>query len=111
MSIKEKALALRIYIGEKDRADGTTPLYEAIVLKAREAHLAGATVFRSPMGFGHSSLLHTANILRLSDDLPMVVEIIDAEKKILDFLKTIKPIIKSGLATLEEVKVIHYGTE
>jgi len=79
MQVEEKAALLRIFIGESDRF-GQHPLYEAIVLKAREQGLAGATVLRGPMGFGHSSRLHTAKILRLSEDRPVVVEIIDSEQ-------------------------------
>src|SRR3954469_12039155 len=108
MQIAPPAAVLRIYIGESDRHQHQ-PLYEAIVLKAREAHLAGATVLRGPMGFGHSSRLHTAKILRLSEDLPMVIEIVDAEDKIKAFLGTIEPIMGAGLVTLERVQVLRYG--
>src|SRR5206468_2337964 len=79
------AVLLRIFIGESDRFENQ-PLYEAIVLKAREKHLAGATVLRGPMGFGRSSRLHTAKILRLSEDLPLVIEIVDDDDKIEAFL-------------------------
>jgi uncharacterized protein len=99
---------LRIFIGEDDRADGR-PLYEAIVMKAREMHLAGATVLRGPMGFGRSSRLHTAKILRLSEDLPVIVEIVDAEERIKALLDAIEPLIGSGLMTLEKVQVLRYG--
>jgi len=85
MQIPSDALLLRIFIGESDRWEHK-PLYEAIVLAAREAHLAGATVLRGPMGFGKSSRLHTAKILRLSMDLPLVIEIVDSEEKINAFL-------------------------
>ena len=108
MEIPKDAVLLRIFIGEGDRADGR-PLYEAIVLKAREQHLAGATVLRGPMGFGHASRLHTAKILRLSDDLPMVVEIVDSEERITAFLDAIEPMMTKGLVTLEKVRVIRYG--
>ncbi len=108
MQIAKNALLLRIFIGEDDR-DGTTPLYESIVLKAREAHLAGATVLRGAMGFGHSSRLHTAKILRLSEDLPLVIEIVDTEDKIRAFLPTLDRIMTSGLVTLEKVEVLQYG--
>jgi uncharacterized protein len=108
MQVPRDAVLLRIFIGESQRA-GHLPLYEAIVLKAREMHLAGATVLRGPMGFGKSSRLHTAKILRLSEDLPMVVEIVDAEDKIDVFLKTLNGMISSGLVTLEKVKVLQYG--
>jgi PII-like signaling protein len=85
MQIPREAVLLRIFIGEDDR-HGLQPLYEAIVLKAREQHLAGATVLRGPMGFGHPSRLHTSEILRLSEDLPLVIEIIDSEEKVNAFL-------------------------
>jgi uncharacterized protein len=110
MQVPKDAMLLRIFLGESDRA-GHRPLYEEVVLKAREAHLAGATVLRGPMGFGHSSRLHTAKILRLSEDLPMVVEIVDAEDKIRAFLESIEPIMGAGLITLERVQVLRYGTE
>src|ERR1043166_5964060 len=107
MNIPEDGSLLRIFIGESDRY-GHHPLYEAIVLKAREKGLAGATVFRGVMGFGHHSILHTAKILRLSEDLPMVIEIVDAAEKIDEFLPTLEQMIKDGLVTLERVKVLHY---
>lgn len=108
MEIPHEAVLLRIFIGESDRYEHK-PLYEAIVLKAREAHLAGATVLRGPMGFGKASRLHTAKILRLSMDLPIVIEIVDSEEKINTFLPALKPMIGGGLVTLEKVKVIHYS--
>ena len=107
MQIPYEATLLRIFIGESDRWEHK-PLYEAIVLKAREAHLAGATVLRGPMGFGKSSRLHTAKILRLSMDLPIVIEIVDSEEKINAFLPVLQSMIGGGLVTLEKVKVIHY---
>ena len=110
MQIPQDAVLLRIFLGENDRA-GHAPLYEAIVLKARELHLGGATVLRGPMGFGHSSRLHTAKILRLSEDLPMVIEIVDSEEKINGFLSVIDSMMGSGLITLEKVKVLRYGVE
>jgi len=100
-------MLLRIFIGESDRWHHQ-PLYEAIVLKARELHLAGATVLRGPMGFGKSSRLHTAKILRLSMDLPVVIEIIDSEEKLTAFLPILDEMMKGGLVTLEQVKVIDY---
>ena len=100
-------MLLRIFIGESDRWRHQ-PLYEAIVLKARELHLAGATVLRGPMGFGKSSRLHTAKILRLSMDLPLVIEIVDAEPKIREFLPVLDEMMKGGLVTLEKVQVIDY---
>lgn len=107
MQIPHEAVLLRIFIGESDRWHHQ-PLYEAIVLKAREAHLAGATVLRGPMGFGKSSRLHTAKILRLSMDLPLVIEIVDSAEKINAFLPLLDPMIGGGLVTLENVKVIEY---
>jgi hypothetical protein len=107
MSLPQDALLLRIFIGESDRFEHK-PLYEAIVLKAREAGLAGATVLRGPMGFGRSSHLHTAKILRLSMDLPMVIEIVDGEEKIQAFLPALNAIMGGGLVTLEKVKVLRY---
>lgn len=109
MRVPRDAVLLRIFLGEDDRLGGQ-PLYEAIVLKAREMHLAGATVLRGPMGFGHSSRLHTAKILRLSEDLPMVIEIVDSEEKIHEFLPVLDGMMGSGLITLEKVKVLQYGT-
>jgi len=108
MQIPSDATLLRIFLGENDKADGK-PLYEAIVLKAREQHLAGATVLRGPMGFGHSSRLHTAKILRLSEDLPFIIEIVDAEDKVNAFLPVLDKLMTSGLVTLEKVKVLRYG--
>jgi len=107
MQIPHEALLLRIFIGESDRWHHQ-PLHEAIVLKARELHLAGATVLRGPMGFGKSSRLHTAKILRLSMDLPLVIEIVDSEDNIQAFLPALDGMIGGGLVTLEKVKVIHY---
>ena len=108
MQISQQALLLRIFIGENDRF-GSSPLHEAIVLKARELHLAGATVLRGPMGFGKSSRLHTSKILRLSEDLPLVIEIVDSEESINRFLPTLDQMMTSGLITLEKVQVLQYG--
>ena len=110
MKLPRDAMLLRIFIGEDDKADHK-PLYEAVVLKAREMHLAGATVLRGPLGFGHSSVLHTTKIVRLSQDLPIVIEIVDSEEKINAFIDAVEGIMGSGLMTLEKVKVIQYGTE
>ncbi|TQF81824.1 DUF190 domain-containing protein [Elioraea sp. Yellowstone] len=110
MQVPRQALLLRIFIGEDDR-DGDRPLYEAIVLKARELHLAGATVLRGAMGFGQSSRLHTTKILRLSQDLPLVIEIVDAEEKIRGFLTVLEGLMGSGLVTLERVEVLRYGAD
>jgi hypothetical protein len=110
MQIPKQALLLRIFIGEDDRFNGS-PLHEAIVFKARESHLAGATVLRGPMGFGASSRLHTTKILRLSEDLPLVIELVDSEEKINGFLPTLNEMMTSGLITLEKVQVLQYGAK
>jgi len=110
MQVPKSATLLRIYLGQDDRHEHQ-PLYEWIVLKAREQHLAGATVLRGPMGFGHSSRIHTTKVLRLSEDLPIVVEIVDSEEKIAAFLSLLEPVMTSGLVTLEKVQVLRYGTE
>src|SRR4249920_1561560 len=110
MQIPREAMLLRIFIGESDRWEHK-PLYEAIVLKARESQLAGATVLRGSMGFGKSSRLHTAKILRLSMDLPVIIEIVDSEEKIHGFLPALDEMIKGGLVTLEQVRVINYRGE
>jgi len=107
MHIPQDAVLLRIFIGESDRYEHR-PLYEAIVLKARELHLAGATVLRGPMGFGKSSHLHTAKILRLSMDLPIVIEIVDSAEKVNAFLPVLDKMMGGGLVTLERAKVIQY---
>ena len=110
MHIPENAMLLRIFVGEDDRHEHT-PVYEAIVLKAREMHMAGATVLRGPMGFGQSSRLHTTKILRLSGDLPVVIEIVDAKDKIDGFLEALEGIMPGGLVTLEKVRVVQYGEQ
>ena len=107
MELSENSLLLRIFIGEADKANHK-PLYEAIVLKAREMHMAGATVLRSPMGFGASSHVHTAKVLQLSMDLPFVVEIVDTEESINAFLPILDTMMAGGLVTLEKVRVIRY---
>ena len=107
MQLPEEALLLRIFLGESDRWQHQ-PLYEAIVLKARELHLAGATVLRGPMGFGAASRIHTAKILRLSTDLPLVIEIVDAEEKVRTLLPFLEEMMGGGLVTMEKVKVLHY---
>lgn len=110
MELPRDAVLLRIFIGENERS-ARTPLYEAIVLKAREMRLAGATVLRGPMGFGLSSHLHTTKILRLSQDLPLIIEIVDTQEKIDAFLPTLDQMMASasGLVTLEKVQVLQYG--
>src|SRR5689334_16007386 len=107
MILPHEAVLLRIFIGESDRFEHK-PLHEAIVLKARELHLAGATVLRGAMGFGKSSRLHTSKILRLSVDLPIVIEIVDSEEKINAFLPALEIMVGGGMVTLEPVRVIHY---
>jgi PII-like signaling protein len=110
MQIPRDAVLLRIFIGESERSNHK-PLYEAIVLKARELQLGGATVLRGPMGFGRSSHLHSAKILRLSEDLPMVIEIVDSPTKIDAFLPVLDKMMGSGLITVEKVQVLQYGDE
>src|SRR6478672_3586338 len=107
MQLPEDAVLLRIYVGESDRWQHQ-PLYEAIVLKARELRLAGATVLRGPMGFVAASRIHTAKILRLSMDLPIVIEIVDTGDKVQALLPFLDEMIGGGLVTLEKIKVIHY---
>jgi PII-like signaling protein len=107
MNLPTDSVLLRIFIGEADRHEGH-PLHEAIVLKARELHLAGATVQRGAIGFGKSSRLHTSKILRLSADLPLVIEIVDSEEKIQAFLPVLDAMMGGGLVTLEKVRVLHY---
>src|SRR5215471_8441940 len=107
MNIPEEGTLLRIFLGESDRLGGR-PLYEAIVLKAREMHLAGATVLRGHMGFGKHSRLHTAKILRLSEDLPIVVEIVDSEERIQTLLPWLDRVMHEGLVTLEKARVLRY---
>jgi PII-like signaling protein len=112
MSVLHNAVLLRLFMGENDRY-GRQPLYEAVVLKARELGLAGATVLRGPLGFGASSALHTAKILRLSEDLPMVIEIVDTEERIQTLVGALGPMLAAGstLVTLERVQVVRYGRE
>ena len=107
MNLPTDSMLLRIFIGEADRHEGH-PLHEAIVLKARELHLAGATVLRGAIGFGKSSRLHTSKILRLSADLPLVIEIVDSEENIQAFLPVLDAMMGGGLVTLEKVRVLHY---
>ena len=107
MELPTASVLLRIFIGESDRHDGH-PLHEAIVLKARERHLAGATVLRGAMGFGKSSRVHTSKILRLSVDLPLVIEIVDSAEKIDAFLPVLEGMMGGGMVTLENVRVIRY---
>jgi PII-like signaling protein len=108
MTLPRDAMLLRIFVSEDDRFEHR-PLYEAIVLKARELHLAGATVLRGSVGFGHASRLHTTKILRLAQDLPLVIEIVDTQEKIDTFLPVLDTMMPSGLVTLEKVQVLRYG--
>ncbi len=110
MQLPEDAILLRIFIGEDDRWEGQ-PLHQAIVLRARETHLAGATVLRGAVGFGRSSQLHTTRILRLSEDLPVVIEIVDAKEKIDAFLSELDPMMQGGMVTLEKATVVRYGDD
>src|SRR5436309_700064 len=108
MQLPKDAMLLRIFLGQDERHEHQ-PLYEAIVMKAREHHFAGATVLRGSLGFGHSSRIHTTKVLRLSQDLPMVVEIVDSEEKIAAFLPVLDTMMDSGLVTLEKVQVLRSG--
>jgi PII-like signaling protein len=110
MQLPRDAILLRIFFGEQDKANHL-PLYEAIVLKAREMHLAGATVLRGHVGYGHSSHIHTTKILRLAQDLPVIVEIVDTQEKIDKFLPVLDQMMTSGLVTIEKVQVLQYGSE
>ena len=108
MQLPQDAVLLRIFIGEEDRFEGKR-LYDAIVLKARELHLAGATVLRGPMGYGRNSRVHRANLFEISEDLPIVIEIVDSQASIDLLLPELAKMMGSGLVTLEKVKVIRYG--
>ncbi len=110
MELPTECTLLRIFLGETDLNSDGKPVYEAIVLKARDMGLAGATVLRGPLGFGRSSVLHTAKILRLSQDLPVVVEIVDSSERIERFIPEIKHMAESCLITTEKVQVVRYGT-
>lgn len=107
MNISENGVIVRVYIGETDQ-HGSKPLYEAIVLKARELNLAGATVLRGIMGFGAASRIHTVKVLRLSEDLPIVIEIVDTEENVKKIMPFLDEVVKEGLITLEELTVIKY---
>jgi len=110
MKIPQNGNLLRVFIGEQDRWQGK-PLYEAIVVLAREEGMAGATVVKGYMGFGRKSHMHTAKILRLSEDLPIIIEIVDSEEKINQFIPRLDEMVKEGLITLEKVNVIVYRGE
>jgi PII-like signaling protein len=110
MQTPRPAQLLRILVGEAARYEGK-PLYEAIVLKARDMKLAGATVLRAGMGYGHTHQVHSAKILNLSDDLPLMIEIIDTRDKIGPFLPVLEGMMKGGLATLQDLEMVQYGGE
>jgi PII-like signaling protein len=110
MKIPREAVLLRIFFGESDKFQ-RLPLHEAIVLKAREMHLGGATVLRGHVGFGHSSRIHTTKFLRLSQDMPVVVEIVDSQEKIDTFLPVLDGMMSSGLITMERAEVLQYGSD
>jgi len=110
VTLPRDAMLLRVFIGE-DAKIHHRPLYKAIVQKAREAHLAGATVLRGPMGFGHSCRLHSTHILDVTENLPLVIEIVDIEDKIKSFLPVLDSMMPGGLVTLEKVQVLQYGEE
>ncbi|MEO6054994.1 MAG: DUF190 domain-containing protein [Chthoniobacterales bacterium] len=107
MEVSQKVKRIRIYIGEADRFEHK-PLYEAIVLEAKKFGVAGATVFRAPMGFGKTSELHTAKILQLSMDLPFIIELVDEEAKLRSFLEVLEPMMAGGLITMEDVEILHH---
>ncbi len=107
MGLRSEAELLRIFIGESDKFGGR-PLYEAIVREARDRGLAGATVLRGRLGYGAHTVLHTAKILRISEDLPFIVEIVDTPQKIADFLPRLDEMMEEGLVTLEKIRVITY---
>ncbi len=109
MTLPRDAMLLRVFIGEDDKTREHHPLYEAIVRKAREAHVAGATVLRGPMGFGRSSRLHATKVFHLAEDTPVVIEIVDTEEKIRAFLPILDEVMTSGLVTLEKIQVLQYG--
>lgn len=109
MKVPEEGVLLRVFIGESDRDQGSgRPLYEALVYRAREAGLAGATVLKGPLGFGRHSLMHSAKLLEMSTDLPIVIEIVDAEEKVRAFLPVVDELVTEGLVTLEAVRVLKY---
>ena len=109
MKLPEEGVLLRIFMGEADREPGgDRPLYEAIVRRAREAHLAGATVLKGPLGYGKNSRVHSAKLLELSTDLPIVIEIVDAEDKIKAFLPIVDELVTEGMVTLEAVRILKY---
>lgn len=108
LTLPQEAMLLRIFMGEKESKDGQ-PLYDFIVKEARRHHMAGATVLRGPLGYGHSSRIHRADFLDVSEDLPIVIEIIDTLDKINSFIPALD-VMRSGLVTLEKVQVLRYGS-
>ncbi len=108
--IASSAKRLRIYIGESDRWNGKS-LFEAIVLKAKELDLGGATVFRGVMGYGANSRIHTAKIVELSSDLPIMIEIIDSEEYIAKIMPFLDEVVKEGMVTLDDIEVVKYGNK
>jgi len=108
MQIPRDAVLLRIFFGKDDKHH-SLPLHEAIVLKAREMHLGGTTVLRGHVGFGHSNRIHMTKFLRMSQDLPVVVEIVDSQEKIDGFLPVLDGMMQHGLITMEKVQVLQYG--
>ena len=107
MQLPQQACLVRVFVGERDRLDGRA-LYESIVFKARELGMAGATVIRGVMGFGASSRVHTLKLLRLSEDLPIIVEIVDKRERINLLLPFLDEHVKDGLVTVEEIEILHY---
>jgi uncharacterized protein len=107
MELSEKAVRLKIYVGESDRFGGR-PAYQAVVLKLREKGFWGATVLRGVYGFGKRSLLHSASTLRLSEDLPLIIEVVEAEDKVMALIPELSKMVKGGLITVEEVKVLRH---
>ena len=107
MKVPEEGVLLRVVVGESDTWHGQ-PVYEQIVLKARELNMAGATVVRGIMGFGGTSRIHTAKILRLSEDMPVVVEIADSRERVEQILPFLDEVVRGGIVTMEDVRVVRY---
>lgn len=110
MSLPQQSALMRIYTDESARA-GHKSLFEAIVCKARDEGIGGATVLRGPMGFGHSQRIQNASILNLSGNLPLVIEIVDTEERLRAFLQSLESMKDIGLVTLEKVEILHQGRE
>lgn len=107
MKIPEQGMLLRVFVGEQDKWH-REPLYQAIVTLAKKEGLAGATAVKGFLGFGKNSRMHTAKLLRLSEDLPIIIEIVDSEEKLLKFISHLDPMVKEGLITTEKVSVVVY---